>query len=152
MITVGNFIQSLMKLATSQIARFMEPTWGPTGSCWLQMGPMLAPWTLLSGISKSLIIHWFCSILLTVLLHSAHWSSLRWLLCQKQISTMGMIYYMPWNTVTCNCLSMPEIHGGCFKIMMLCKLYMNAFTWMRLILSSWLFMIGWQCFAFVIGT
>ena len=27
----------------------MGPTWGPPGSCWLQMGLMLAPWTLLSG-------------------------------------------------------------------------------------------------------
>ena len=27
----------------------MEPTWGPTGSCRPQMGPMLGPWTLLSG-------------------------------------------------------------------------------------------------------
>ena len=31
------------------IARSMGPTWGPPGSCRLQMGPMLAPWTLLSG-------------------------------------------------------------------------------------------------------
>ena len=31
----------------SQIAKFMGPTWGPPGSCWPQMGPMLAPWTLL---------------------------------------------------------------------------------------------------------
>ena len=34
---------------TTQIAKFMAPTWGPPGSCWPQMGPMLAPWTLLSG-------------------------------------------------------------------------------------------------------
>ena len=27
----------------------MGPTWGPPGSCRPQMGPMLAPWTLLSG-------------------------------------------------------------------------------------------------------
>ena len=32
-----------------QIARFMGPTWAPPGSCCPQMGPMLAPWTLLSG-------------------------------------------------------------------------------------------------------
>ena len=32
----------------SLIARCMGPTWGPPGSCWPQMGPMLAPWTLLS--------------------------------------------------------------------------------------------------------
>ena len=27
----------------------MGPTWGPHGSCRLQVGPTLAPWTLLSG-------------------------------------------------------------------------------------------------------
>ena len=32
------------------IAKFMGPTWGPPGSFWPQMGPMLAPWTLLSGL------------------------------------------------------------------------------------------------------
>ena len=32
-----------------QIARFIGPTWGPPGSCRPQVGPMLAPWTLLSG-------------------------------------------------------------------------------------------------------
>ena len=36
--------------ATSQIAKFMGPTWGPPGSCRSQMGPMLTPWTLLSGV------------------------------------------------------------------------------------------------------
>ena len=35
------------------IARFMGPTWGPSGADRTQVGPMLAPWTLLSGISKS---------------------------------------------------------------------------------------------------
>ena len=33
----------------AQIVRFMGPTWGPPGSWWPQMGPMLAPWILLSG-------------------------------------------------------------------------------------------------------
>ena len=31
-------------------AKFMGPTWGPPGPCRPQMGPMLAPWTLLSGM------------------------------------------------------------------------------------------------------
>ena len=30
----------------------MGPTWGPPGSCRPQMGPMLAPWTLLSGFGS----------------------------------------------------------------------------------------------------
>ena len=34
----------------SLIARFMGPTWGPSGADRTQMGPMFAPWTLLSGI------------------------------------------------------------------------------------------------------
>ena len=37
----------------SQIERLMGPTWGPPGSCRSQMGPMLAPCTLLSGTSSS---------------------------------------------------------------------------------------------------
>ena len=36
--------------APFQIAKFMGPTWGPPGTCRPQMGPMLAPWTLLSGL------------------------------------------------------------------------------------------------------
>ena len=37
----------------------MGPIWGPLGSCRPQMGPMLAPWTLLSGSvsEKSQIYH-----------------------------------------------------------------------------------------------
>ena len=34
---------------SAQIVRFMWPTWGPPGSCRLQVGPMLATWNLLSG-------------------------------------------------------------------------------------------------------
>ena len=55
-LTFCNFAQSITvtllcssyKMFT-QIAKFMGPTWGPPGSCWPQMGPMLAQWTLLSG-------------------------------------------------------------------------------------------------------
>ena len=35
---------------SSLIARFMGPTWGPSGADRTQVGPMLDPWTLLSGI------------------------------------------------------------------------------------------------------
>ena len=37
---------------TPHITKFMGPTWGPPGCCWPQMGPMLAPWTFLSGYSN----------------------------------------------------------------------------------------------------
>ena len=35
---------------TSLITRFMEPTWGPSGADRTQVGPMLAPCTLISGL------------------------------------------------------------------------------------------------------
>ena len=44
-----------ISLSLSQIAKFMGPTWGPPGSCRAQMGPMLAPRTLLSGTPFKLI-------------------------------------------------------------------------------------------------
>ena len=37
------------RLICTQIARLIGPTWEPPGSCRLQVGPTLAPWTLLSG-------------------------------------------------------------------------------------------------------
>ena len=39
---------------SSQIARFMGPTWGPPGSCRSQMGPILSLWALLSGIDPDI--------------------------------------------------------------------------------------------------
>ena len=39
---------------STQIAKFMGPTWGPPGSCRPQMGPILAPWILLTR--KSFIV------------------------------------------------------------------------------------------------
>ena len=50
---------------TTQIAKFMGPTWGPPGSCRPQLGPMLAPWTLLSGylsISAKFSFLWYNSL------------------------------------------------------------------------------------------
>ena len=42
---------SLNSAVMSQIAKFIGPTWGPPGSCRPQMGPILARWTLLSGVT-----------------------------------------------------------------------------------------------------
>ena len=40
---------NVVQYNTTLIARFMGPTWGPSGANRTQVGPMLAPWTLLSG-------------------------------------------------------------------------------------------------------
>ena len=39
----------ILRSKVTQITNFMGLTWGPPGSCQPQMGPVLAPWTLLSG-------------------------------------------------------------------------------------------------------
>ena len=39
------------------IARFMGPTWGPPGADRTQVGPMLTPWTLLSGYHSDSLQH-----------------------------------------------------------------------------------------------
>ena len=44
-----------------KLTQFMGTTWVPPGSCRPQMGPMLAPWTLLSGQCK---VWWFIWCLL----------------------------------------------------------------------------------------
>ena len=41
---------------TTQIARFMGQTWGPSGADRSQVGPILAPWTLLSGLVTSTLL------------------------------------------------------------------------------------------------
>ena len=41
---------------TYMIARFMWSTWSPPGSYWPQMGPILATWTLLSGIASVIYV------------------------------------------------------------------------------------------------
>ena len=42
-------LPSTIRVTATLIARFMGPTWGPSGADRTQEGPMLAPWTLLSG-------------------------------------------------------------------------------------------------------
>ena len=47
---INHFCQGpISKFIWTLIARFMRPTWGPSGADRTQVGPMLAPWTLLSG-------------------------------------------------------------------------------------------------------
>ena len=69
----------------SLIARFMGPTWGPSGDDRTQVGPMLAPWTLLFGvvssrsgarptndISNEFIIQWNFEMLLSITYSTDH--------------------------------------------------------------------------------
>ena len=46
---LGTRISLLHTAVPTQMSRFMRPTWGPPGADRTQVGPMLAPWTLLPG-------------------------------------------------------------------------------------------------------
>ena len=50
--TIKKLKLPLYTLQSWGIIKFMGPTWGPPGSCRPQIGPMLAPWTLLSGYTS----------------------------------------------------------------------------------------------------
>ena len=73
-----------------QIAKFIGPTWGPPESCRSLMGPMLAPWTLLSGT-------------LTLVVLSLLWVSNYRLWTFYHFSTVNWTGYWnpsPWKTMT----------------------------------------------------
>ena len=62
--------QHLQPSICTLIARFMGPTWGPSGADRTQVGPMLAPWTLLSGLvcwCISGVLNWHCGKVLQTL-------------------------------------------------------------------------------------
>ena len=91
---------------TSEIARFMRPTWGPPGDNRTQVGPMLAPWTLLSGMAfpmhafyegNLLIRSQYCRALIYYLLawanswtKSCWWSQISWHSCYTKICSMSI--------------------------------------------------------------
>ena len=50
--------QQLCYRSTSQIAKFMGPTWGPPGSCQPLIGPTFALWTLLSVLAAVTVLWW----------------------------------------------------------------------------------------------
>ena len=54
------------------IAMFMGPTWGPSGADRAQVGPVLAPWTLLSGYKLGRL-SWFLIIPPATKLGGVYW-------------------------------------------------------------------------------
>ena len=87
------------------IARFMWTTWGPSGADRTQVGPILAPWTLLSGLvycREYLTDSAHCSLSLGFLgwLHYPLYTSnyildiVWWLMSHKQVSRAGTWNYI----------------------------------------------------------
>ena len=54
--TTTDFIPHDILQILALIARFMGPMWGPSGADRNQVGPMLAPWTSLSGCLTILLL------------------------------------------------------------------------------------------------
>ena len=86
---------------SSLTARFLGPTWSPPGADRSHVGPMLSPWTLLSGSLQTGIFH-----------HNI-WR----LICQKQVSQTGIRNYITWFTVGCNYLSLPKVPASGNKLL-----------------------------------
>ena len=87
----------------SLIARFMGPTWGPSGANRTQVGPMLAPWTLLSGlmIASTITLCQAYSAAVT------EWWCYHYVMCQ-----MGSKALTHWGRVTLICVSKQTIIGS----------------------------------------
>ena len=69
----------------------MRSTWGPPGSCRPQMGPMLAPWTLLSGHTFKLVYCITTSRLSLMLIHAHHGSSINMSLLMPLLTKLSII-------------------------------------------------------------
>ena len=75
---------------TILIARFMRPTWGPSGADRTQVGPMLAPWTLQSGQCWHMIKHY--KDILYEVLYEVKMAS-----CKRMYLSMSSTKYQPFH-------------------------------------------------------
>ena len=80
----------------SLIGRFMGLTWDPSGADRTQVGPMLAPWTLLSAqggyySTPKVPAHW--SVLLKVSSRNRHGKPVRWTMCF--LDNNDAVYWWP---------------------------------------------------------
>ena len=72
--TASKTAKLISSRAIPLIARFMGPTWGPSGSGWTKVDPMLAPWTLLSGMIPDSCTHIsYCPACRTSLIATRFW-------------------------------------------------------------------------------
>ena len=95
------FCQVFMKysMTYSLIARFMGPTWSPSGADRTQVGPILAPWTLLSGLLCPSCIFLSCEIFEAEYQCSILWqkllfaSRIQWYFNEAGIRELFLYYY-----------------------------------------------------------
>ena len=108
----------------SQIARFIGPTWGPPGSCWPQMGPMLAPRTLLSGLLQcNFISHWPGTYTKWSLRHDINYTG--WKDCCFYVYDINMS--CPWlKMITCTIYT---IYYACYFVVNPCESWWSIYPY-----------------------
>ena len=88
------------------IARFVGPTWGPSGADRTQVGPMLDPWTLLSGAvaSKMGTITWSIIVKSRKLVQNEGWFSsiFHKIYCDSKCLTCGSDFVSRYLSLTTN--------------------------------------------------
>ena len=104
------------------IARFMGPTWGPSGSGRTQVGPMLAPWTLLSGYTR---FH----------LTSANWNIAFGFTLQNKFSLTRFISFWPSDIIW------RHRSGLSLSQVMACSLRAPVIIWTNADISSNVFLL-----------
>ena len=86
----------------SQITKFIGPIWGPPGSCRPQIGPMLAPWTFLSGVYSQQRRMWVGDRFIPKLCPKS------WFMCASNI--FRWIFQMPHQS----CCASPAVEASLF--------------------------------------
>ena len=121
------------KKVTSQIAKFMGPTWGQHGSCRPQMGPMLAPWILLSGfILKQATAYqiWQFHLPCCLFLSLMAWQTYRQMYGQLEITS-------PWCDPTQDrCVEVKHILSNIFCEKGYCLLLFTAIYWIESVIHN----------------
>ena len=112
------------------IARFIRPTWGPSKADRNQVGPMLAPWTLLSGYLSCML-----TSKLTAKRHHGQWRTanitdykmkvrIDWLIFESRYIPIIIIYYR-WNAVGIYIdyinFGITNYHPGILVIKLICE-------------------------------
>ena len=99
------------------VARFMGPSWGPPGDNWTQVGPMLAPWALLSGPALAQVMTWCwgCARALSELMMTwVYWRTYASPTCYELnlVSKKHPIYWRTYASLRCNEFSLVFPNGS----------------------------------------
>ena len=99
----GTYNTSVVEVTTltyfrwSLTARFMGPTWGPSGANRTQVGFLLVPWALLSGYdSQAMLLSFYSCFIASSLPFTAPQTCTNWLKIQYT--------YCGSNTICCACM------------------------------------------------